>query len=502
MKKILKITLIVVISLCLIIAGLIVTYEIWKYNREQNSKKLYFNFCNDLAIVPENMEGTYYRSFPADTFELERGMTKNEVEKIIRGYTRRKDYNDRLFVVAFDSLKTGFPVGFEEYNNGLYCDGSVQTFDDSTSHDPMFDKFSNDYPRPVPLPGMMNALEAVRNKDRSAVPALIEALQNKSNEAPWWAAYALGRLGDPSAVDPLIKSLEHKDWRVRWRSAEALGLLKDKKAVSPLMTGFEKEDDWYAKTGIVSALGNLGDKSSVPLLINALKDKDVGVQWRAAEALGKIGDKRAVLPLISMLDNKADKVQTASAHALGQIEDERIMPLLIKTMKSKKHTDSLKNKYIEIEREFWRELIDGVSMAIQLKHRREDLKELDNALNNENEGIRIAASLALLYIVEDKKSVDTVPFFIKALKDNNPIVQLNAIKAFRISKDKRSVLPLLEILDQVDPHVQIIIIYTLGEIGDERAVKPLEKILKNPEANEDFSLISTTEEALKKIMKK
>ena len=87
------------------------------------------------------------------------------------------------------------------------------------------------------------------------------------------------------------------------------------------MTGFKKEDDWYVRTGIVSALGNLGDKRAVPLLIKALGDEDVGVQWRAAEARGKTGDSSAIPALKDARSDTGEKVRKESEKAIHNIKN-------------------------------------------------------------------------------------------------------------------------------------------------------------------------------------
>lgn len=64
--------------------------------------------------------------------------------------------------------------------------------------------------------------------DRSAIPALIEALQNDENEdVRWSAAWALGKLGDKAAIPALEEASENDESEdVRNRAWESLRLLK------------------------------------------------------------------------------------------------------------------------------------------------------------------------------------------------------------------------------------------------------------------------------------
>jgi len=65
---------------------------------------------------------------------------------------------------------------------------------------------------------------------RSAVPFLVQALQNsKADPVRWEAAKALAAIGDTGNVEsipPLVKALEDSDYGVTWFAAEALRKFK------------------------------------------------------------------------------------------------------------------------------------------------------------------------------------------------------------------------------------------------------------------------------------
>lgn len=65
--------------------------------------------------------------------------------------------------------------------------------------------------------------------DRSAVPALIKALQDENEDVRWSAAWALGELGDEAAIPALEAASEGDESDdVRSRAWEALRLLRGK----------------------------------------------------------------------------------------------------------------------------------------------------------------------------------------------------------------------------------------------------------------------------------
>jgi HEAT repeat protein len=83
--------------------------------------------------------------------------------------------------------------------------------------------------------------EALVKIGTPAVPALIQALGDRSENVRRAAAEALGAIGDPQAVPALIQALGHEtdpfadDWAVRRAAAWALGKLGDPQAVPPLI---------------------------------------------------------------------------------------------------------------------------------------------------------------------------------------------------------------------------------------------------------------------------
>lgn len=102
------------------------------------------------------------------------------------------------------------------------------------------------------------ALRALVEIGKPAVPALIEALQDKGN--------------------PVTR---------RWQAAKALGAIKDARAVEPLIKAMSDESEFVRRVAAES-LGKLGDKRAIPVLKEALKDKGWHVRRSAAEALKKL----------------------------------------------------------------------------------------------------------------------------------------------------------------------------------------------------------------------
>jgi len=98
-----------------------------------------------------------------------------------------------------------------------------------------------------------------------AIPSLISAMEDASNNIRKNSAYILGNMGYVSinALPALIKALEDSDIGVRYYAIEALG-----------------------------KIGSANDKNTIPALIKFLKDSDQQIQTATIEALEKITHKK------------------------------------------------------------------------------------------------------------------------------------------------------------------------------------------------------------------
>lgn len=81
---------------------------------------------------------------------------------------------------------------------------------------------------------------------KPAIPALIEALKQKSDKSiRWEAAKTLGEIRDPVAAPALVKVLNDKVFEIRWLAAEGL-IAIGHEALVPLLTELIKypENPW------------------------------------------------------------------------------------------------------------------------------------------------------------------------------------------------------------------------------------------------------------------
>jgi HEAT repeat protein len=132
------------------------------------------------------------------------------------------------------------------------------------------------------------------------VPGLIDALGYKKDskeaiDARYYAAEALGLLGDHRAVEPLLGVLWDKSLDVRYVAAEALGRLRDERALDPLADLLKAhlpyEEDPFPRVceEAIKALGRLGDRRAIEPLLRVFDSPNEALRREAADALDKVG---------------------------------------------------------------------------------------------------------------------------------------------------------------------------------------------------------------------
>ncbi|MBN2044319.1 MAG: HEAT repeat domain-containing protein [Anaerolineales bacterium] len=133
------------------------------------------------------------------------------------------------------------------------------------------------------------------------------------------ASAAMVKIGPPS-VQVLINSLERQDPVTRYFAASALGKIGDLQSVEPLIRTLV-DADAPTRMAAAEALGEIGDPGAVEPLIGVLKDPHPKVREQSAHALVKIGAP-ALEALEITLEDKDDEVRKAAAEVLKKIKDQ------------------------------------------------------------------------------------------------------------------------------------------------------------------------------------
>jgi HEAT repeat protein/uncharacterized protein YozE (UPF0346 family) len=146
------------------------------------------------------------------------------------------------------------------------------------------------------------------------------------------AVSALGEVGDRSTVPLLVESLKDSDWHVRADAVSALIIIEDTSAVPALITAL-KDSEKEVRVRAIRALAGMRDTVAVSALIEMLKDSELEVQTQAISALKEIGERSAASALIKLLSDEREDIRADAAGALGKLGDKSVTPLLIKVLK-------------------------------------------------------------------------------------------------------------------------------------------------------------------------
>ncbi|MBI3650744.1 MAG: HEAT repeat domain-containing protein [Acidobacteria bacterium] len=192
-------------------------------------------------------------------------------------------------------------------------------------------------------------IEAGASKQAAAVRPLIEILQGEDQELRYWAADALGKIGDPQAAPALIAAVRDPYEAVRMSASVALGDLQSKEAVQvlgELVSGkipvgkgyalFAPNDVGAAQWMAAQALGRIGDVRAVPVLAATVVEAGGDLGLYIAKALGELGDRRAVPALIEAAKRGDEPALRGVVEALGKIGDASATPVLISLLETGK----------------------------------------------------------------------------------------------------------------------------------------------------------------------
>jgi len=157
-------------------------------------------------------------------------------------------------------------------------------------------------------------------KDPAAVPPLIEALEDNDPQVRKYAAEALEKIGDVRAGPYLMAY--YKDW-------ESLSKMGNKAV--PILIKVLKKGEPYDRLQAAQALGKIKDKSAVPPLTNALTDSERMVRYAAIISLIEIGEKSSASDLVKALKDVGATLQLRIIDFVAENGDQRQVPEVLKS---------------------------------------------------------------------------------------------------------------------------------------------------------------------------
>jgi HEAT repeat protein len=364
--------------------------------------------------------------------------------------------------------------------------------------------------------------------DRSAVPALIEALSDESEEVRRAAAESLRRIVHPAAAEPLVKALQalagsrghpkanSEDFR---RLAVAIAG-QGKPSVGPLLRLLDSPEK-DARLWAAHALGRIGDPEAVTALTRLLEDKRSEVRREAALALGQTRGGSAAEPLIRALSHRDVETRKAAAEGLGALGGARTEAALSRAVTDPEESVQLAvvaglgrvgttaaalalRPALDSERRTVREAAAAVLAGFELQPGSAAERAALAVLRADVEGAVREGDAAVEPLVEALSSKDparrlvgarglgrlktarAVPQLLRAVRDLEPGVQAAAADALA-AVGQPALDGLLEILSSGDAVSRRYAARAVGAIGDPRSVPALvEAYRDNHRASESY----------------
>ncbi len=177
------------------------------------------------------------------------------------------------------------------------------------------------------------------NKDKSAVPALLDALHGEYFTVRARAALALAKIGEPKAIQPLLKALKDPEAEVRSAASWAYSKTRPRLMRSPIFCWMMKRSkcvmlqrrlyDMHHEVGKASAeaLAQFG-VPSLDILIEALSHPEMWIRIHSIQALATIKDSRIAPVLLQMLNDPEREVKKQVIESMGVLKDKSILPAL------------------------------------------------------------------------------------------------------------------------------------------------------------------------------
>lgn len=198
----------------------------------------------------------------------------------------------------------------------------------------------------LPERGRLGAAVVLRRIGRNAkdaIPALLKALHDNSEDVRRQAAFALGTMeGDAVVAVPELGAMLNSKLYVA--AAVALGQI-GRPSVSVLSEAASRQflgseltepDRTFVRWEALKALGKIATPETLPVLALALRDSESSTRMLAAKALAQNGAE-AVPAIVEALRDQEGYVRSAACHAVGFLGRHAVtsVTVMIETMKDK-----------------------------------------------------------------------------------------------------------------------------------------------------------------------
>lgn len=318
------------------------------------------------------------------------------------------------------------------------------------------------------------AVDILIHLESKSVPALIDNMHDNDHDVRKFIVDILGIIKEESCLEEMHKLLDDSDQNVQISVVEALGNIGSASSINPLIRASEKNPTFKATA--IEALGKIGDDQVIEFILKSCDDEDPLISFTAIETLGKIGRKEQLLPLFKMIERK---------------EEFHISPLFMAIMQiAEKFEDSffdyikeyqeIAEKYISIALTD-NEVVNRLSANILEYGNKNNLDFILKYLKF----ITKDAKLSTIELIKENYDKAYLPLIEFLLKDHDQWVVFKTCDLISEFKIEEMVNPVLDLLNNENPMLQIAAIKALDGLKAENSIRKVEELLKNS-SNDDI----------------
>lgn len=298
-------------------------------------------------------------------------------------------------------------------------------------------------------------------KEPTAVPHLLQALEDPEDVVQRSAAEALVKINDTSIFPSLIANLKAEKPSVRQYSAYILGQLatKENKPVVEALEKLSSDKESSVRLEVIYALYRIGASSSASIFTGGLVDDEPRIRSYCANALGNLRLPDAREALTAALEGEEDAdVRRSIIFAIGQIGGSYSAKVLAEAAIGESSS-----------------LRADIADALAEIKTPEATQALTEMLEDRDVAVRARAAAALINV---KDPVAAGPLA-KALKDRSVLVRRPASEALIYAANSSVIVDLVNALGDSDSEVADNAARALIAINDLEAVPLLIDALEN-----------------------
>lgn len=184
------------------------------------------------------------------------------------------------------------------------------------------------------LKGRENAYLSLKStQDNSAIPKLVELLENSDREIRFYSAGIIATLPSPKNREMIRSVFARKNPLSLAPSARILGEWKDEKSRKPIEEAL-LDTASPDREELARSLGWIGNSESEPVLWKVLEESSGEARHGAAWALGFAGTEKSVDRLITASKSKDQLLAINALESLGQLKSPKSLDSLVESSNS------------------------------------------------------------------------------------------------------------------------------------------------------------------------